>query len=125
MAIVVMVGPPMMTSWEPSRIFPPHWILSVFRAAWRSLMNTVSLPCAMGTACSARSGACVESACGGVTCQSGSQCDMAAGRCMPGCNADADCGDPMTVACNVETGQCFNKDGSCDDAASEIGRAHV
>ena len=74
--------------------------------------------CGPRRACDTQRGACVDSACGGVTCQAGSQCDLGTGRCSPGCDTDEACGDPTAVACNMETGQCYNRDGSCDDSLS-------
>lgn len=74
--------------------------------------------CGPRRACDPGRSTCIDSPCGGVTCQAGSVCDPGMGRCSPGCMADEDCGDPMTAGCNQETGQCFNRDGSCDDAAA-------
>jgi hypothetical protein len=64
--------------------------------------------------CNPQTFACDASPCGGVTCQSGSQCDPSTGRCTPGCMTSSDCVDPMTMECNAESGQCYNRDASCD-----------
>ncbi|MEZ4470927.1 MAG: hypothetical protein R3F60_09025 [bacterium] len=85
--------------------------------------NGGCVACLQDTDCPARNACnamqqCEPDPCRGVECQRGSQCDAQAGRCSPGCNADADCVDntgqmrPMT--CNVETGQCFFNSGVCD-----------
>lgn len=61
---------------------------------------------------------CVSAPCAGVACQRGSMCEEATGRCSPGCGADADCVDNSglgrAMGCNLESGQCFYANGSCD-----------
>ena len=74
--------------------------------------------CGVRRACNPNTFACEDNPCGGVTCQGGSQCDPATGRCAPGCATDEDCGDPAALLCDGQTGQCFNRDGSCDDLAA-------
>ncbi len=71
--------------------------------------------CPPRAVCNAETFQCDSSPCSGVSCQRGSMCDMAqGGRCAPGCNSANDCADPMTMECNVQTGQCFYTDGTCD-----------
>lgn len=62
---------------------------------------------------------CEPDPCRGVECQRGSECDPGTGRCNPGCQAAADCADPMLMDCNVETGQCFLTNGTCDLAGGD------
>jgi len=71
--------------------------------------------CGAGRGCNEQTFACEDDPCGGLTCQSGSVCDIAQGRCAPGCMTDEDCGDASAQFCDAQTGQCFNRDGSCDD----------
>jgi hypothetical protein len=71
--------------------------------------------CGVRRACNPNTFTCEDNPCGGVTCQGGSQCDANTGRCAPGCATDEDCGDPMAAFCDGQTGQCFNRDGTCDD----------
>lgn len=77
--------------------------------------------CGVRRACNVNTFVCEDNPCGGLTCQSGSACDPATGRCAPGCNADADCGDAAAMFCDPATGQCFNRDGSCDDVSAVCG----
>ena len=69
--------------------------------------------CPLRNACNAQQ-QCVPDPCRGVECQRGSECNVATGRCDPGCQAAADCLDPATMSCNVSTGQCYFTNGSCD-----------
>ncbi|MFN3199314.1 MAG: hypothetical protein ACE366_13005 [Bradymonadia bacterium] len=69
--------------------------------------------CMAGFACEGQ--ACVAAPCRGTECQMGSECNINTGRCDPGCNADADCPDPMIHRCNVATGQCYDGvNATCD-----------
>ena len=83
-------------------------------------VNSTCVQCLQTSDCPARSACnqatftCEDDPCGGVECQVGSMCDAATGRCAPGCQQDADCGDVQTFGCNEQTGQCYYMDGSCD-----------
>lgn len=81
--------------------------------------NGMCVACLQDTDCPPRNACnaqqqCEPDACRGVECQRGSDCNPQTGRCDPGCQAAADCADPMTMSCNVETGQCYLNNGTCD-----------
>lgn len=81
--------------------------------------NGACVACLQDTDCPPRNACnaqqqCVPDPCRGVECQRGSECNAATGRCDPGCQAAADCVDPATMDCNVETGQCYFTNGTCD-----------
>jgi hypothetical protein len=64
---------------------------------------------------------CEAAPCAGITCQAGSICDPATGRCNPGCQTNQDCAIPDMMVCNGGTGQCHNADGTCDDIDAVCG----
>ena len=72
--------------------------------------------CGARSTCNLQTNQCENAPCAGVVCQTGSQCDAQLGRCNPGCNGANDCVDPAIMDCNVETGQCYYRDGTCDPA---------
>jgi hypothetical protein len=72
--------------------------------------------CGARSTCNGATNQCEDSPCAGVVCQTGSQCDAQLGRCNPGCNSANDCVDAAIMDCNVQTGQCFYRDGTCDPA---------
>jgi hypothetical protein len=81
--------------------------------------NGMCVACLQDTDCPPRNACnaqqqCEPDPCRGVECQRGSECNPATGRCDPGCQAAADCADPMTMSCNAETGQCYLNNGTCD-----------
>ncbi len=68
--------------------------------------------CVAGSSCV--DGGCAEGdACTGLACHGELACGD--GACVDGCAADEDCGDEDAgLACNVETGQCYQEDQRCD-----------
>ena len=70
--------------------------------------------CDPGSTCNLDTFTCDTTRCAGVTCQRGSDCDPATGRCESGCRTADDCLAPGLLDCNTNTGQCFYLDGQCD-----------
>ena len=76
--------------------------------------------CPARNTCNTNSFVCEYSPCAGVECQRGSTCDASSGRCNPGCTSNTDCALPDVMECNTQTGQCYNKDGTCDLSGDSV-----
>ena len=72
--------------------------------------------CPARFSCDTTNFSCISDPCAGISCQAGSSCDAASGRCLKpdgslGCSSAADCA--ADHLCNSGSGQCYAQDGYC------------